>query len=1643
MVKKKPEIDDDDTIGVDPIDYIKTRISVNRTDDEDRSKFIFRELVQNADDAKARRLIIRFQEDALYVSNDGRAFTSEDYESIKWILSGAKEYDKDSTGNFGSGFVTVYALTNTPEIHSAGISRMMNPAIRKWQDPIKGEYEFLESPYDGDTEYVGVIFRFPWRGNVEARKEYDGRVPFEDQEKWPRWNSKSRRSMYVDLQSYIHDVILCCQHMEQVTLIWAPKNKTRHEAYQVQRNFVLDGTVSSRAHTILEGVCKVSTDFRKSFLQSKWIGKPTEYRYCVRSGVVSDDTGELHMIRKSTTEGVHMEIALDDVREDEIVKRNDVFLLLPLYDVDTRFPIDKDERRKRMYLYATIPLPKKGVNKFAFSAHFFPMESRMDVVHEGIGGEWYRLIMKSVAALYVESFQSFLAQLDGLGLDNQTKQKIILNNLPGSHVHDWMREETNRAAWAHVDKIVYEEIPRWKTVLFDGKWYPLQECHVTNNELEFDVLRILGGVSIGPGADEADCGAITEHPHFKQYLGEMKELHLFDSSVFKFKWEETIKSHENKLRYSFDGGTDKFHLSFDEVEGLVKYCLGEEAARGLQAYPIIPNQEGKLCKKSHFSRIPDELRNALTPIMPRNRLVHKDFEWVHEKLDQATPTDILGFINQSYGISDKSSISQSFHEAVSSVLVNLVHREDFNLRQLAGLHFIPYRHEGRLKLGTPNITVSISHIDENYKRDWIFGSQPKPVVGLSERLKSKIEILDLVGPGITESDTEKVEGTLFLRKLQFKGGKSTNLIRHFISPRHGSLFDNDILAEFLEIDNDAELEKEKRFLQEALPLYFDDKKTEAHLDQQAMGSVPCIYDSSGAWHLANEFTLSMTPELSFYGYRTIHPDLIKWDEKTLVALGVATNPDMALICKNIEEIKDKEPLSKDDETKLIDILLDFVLHSREPGEHAALLEEWAWIPTSNGLAKPSEVVWPTRENLEVLGEDCPALIRIASGSQSLRAKGNKIPSDKAKQLIERLQCIGLGTKPSTNHMIEAVRRHRNTGSAPPPKLFDVLGNYAEEEGLITARLGYYHEGLWYDADSLIIREEDSPLSDELKFLAPVSQHKSYLRAIGVSKDVNPESVLRYLVENPDAISPRHWDLLEQFRNDSFDATYMEYCSEAIYPLAGHLVRPDRIVVLDSKDLPPIKTNGGYHIVSRGVVAQHLNVLENLSAYTEETLDKSIIPHLLDDFYDMFRNVTFKQHEREVIMRLITAACRKGIRIDGLMLPIESDGGFKLFPIEDCYLTDDYRSALFIDKIPILPTLGEEISTYLEKYAVRSLRTSIQVERGPTELGSLEYKEQTLRLRMMGEALGHSFDCSYRDEVFEWLLTVKVIREAALGITYSVQGIEAREPRQAHLVPGNGSAVMIYIAYPSTDAIYEELAEMICSHCRTLFRGKMDFSFEFPDLQLNIARMLRFHPTEWNRWAPGFKPETPNIRPFETIEVEDAAYRKGYHETREKLQSWYKGCQICGMQTPRSDSRHPEVMETVNSVVSHMGGFAEGNPGNYETGNSLYLCPRHQRLMKRGLIRVPDLKTLLAFKTDKATEKKRIEELVNYFETLKHQMQDDFEDIGCEVYESKGSMDFKWSSNNNITFKREHFLKMMKWLEKHLIKRLAEENEDWG
>ncbi|MHA1930068.1 MAG: hypothetical protein ACTSV2_15965, partial [Candidatus Thorarchaeota archaeon] len=94
-------------------------------------------------------------DDALYVENNG-SFRDEDFDRMERLASRGKREEQDTTGAFGIGFISVYQITDKPEITSSG---------RKWVIvPEKnGEIDETNEPNEGNT-----LFRFPWAFNPNS-----------------------------------------------------------------------------------------------------------------------------------------------------------------------------------------------------------------------------------------------------------------------------------------------------------------------------------------------------------------------------------------------------------------------------------------------------------------------------------------------------------------------------------------------------------------------------------------------------------------------------------------------------------------------------------------------------------------------------------------------------------------------------------------------------------------------------------------------------------------------------------------------------------------------------------------------------------------------------------------------------------------------------------------------------------------------------------------------------------------------------------------------------------------------------------------------------------------------------------------------------------------------------------------------------------------------------------------------------------------------------------------------------------------------------------------------------------------------------------------------------------------------------------
>ena len=107
-----------------------------------RTHFVF-ELLQNAEDAKASRILFTLFEDRLEVTHDGRIFNEQDVKGICGVGKGTKADDFTQIGKFGIGFKSVYVYTSAPEIFSGDECFRIKHYVR----PYEIEPREIEEPW--------------------------------------------------------------------------------------------------------------------------------------------------------------------------------------------------------------------------------------------------------------------------------------------------------------------------------------------------------------------------------------------------------------------------------------------------------------------------------------------------------------------------------------------------------------------------------------------------------------------------------------------------------------------------------------------------------------------------------------------------------------------------------------------------------------------------------------------------------------------------------------------------------------------------------------------------------------------------------------------------------------------------------------------------------------------------------------------------------------------------------------------------------------------------------------------------------------------------------------------------------------------------------------------------------------------------------------------------------------------------------------------------------------------------------------------------------------------------------------------------------------------------------------------------------
>ncbi len=1467
-------------IKVDLLDVIKRGISVKGAETENVGRFVLRELVQNADDAGASIIVLRFERDALYASNDGRAFTTTtvgeklcDFDAISSVLRQTKAEDKETTGHFGSGFQTVYVVTNAPEVHSSGRSGRMDPVQGRWSLLVPGDPRRLVSPFvwRGEGKSRGVLFRFPWRDEGSAMQEYGGQRPFSKPEEWRRWDRDSIRKMYEDLREYIHPVLLCCNRLAAIRLVWAADGAL--EAYQAERDFALT-EVRQKAFvgSVREGFGNVRSEWftwdsrSDDAAASKWVSFQVEswkwgrdarhFQYLIRSGYATDSKGDTLYVGRGADGGIAITYHPEELQR--VLKLSDVHLLFCLFDSTEAFRGDG-----RAFLYSVIPLPKRSDNRFVFSAHFFPTEDRMDVSVSAMGGkdgEWHRDVVLSIGRLYRETFPLFVQTVQNLpGVSAAAQQAIILNGVPGLPLHEWMRPGKDKeiSHWArdlsHEIMVVVLRQP----ILFSlGQWSSPAAAHWAS-QVDASGYR---------GVDEAGARVIAlmghvpftrefvEHPHFRSTLERNLTNRGLTAPTFASLFQTFLAANGGKLAYgkkTKDGG----RLTKEDVKVLIEFCVTRPGSwTETKGLPVVPGKDGVLRPLHDYKIVPAEFA-ALRTLVPASMEVHEDFgTWLAEvDKDQRTlRPDLLVRLVSNIAEANKerfATLRQEDHRAISQLLVALAKHRDFKLKDVhAGSRFIPTRIGDNVVLGDPNSEMGPDgqrrifdeHRAERYRRDFIFLPPESSIPGLTQEVKDRIRFLDLC-----ESSTEDLEAVgrmLDLFGLQ-EGPVPTNYVRHFLSDRHKSLFRDEILGPFLGVSDRKLMDRQKRSFLQAFEAYYAPEelsiprgmdrhgKTEEWLRPHQVGQIPCLYDAKATWDEPVDFAMELTPDLEILGYKALHSDFNDWDPKTLDALGVERRPQSPRIVDQVTKLVQD---AKRNRQILADIVA-MVLRSAEPWTDALReLESLAWIPTADGgFRRPAEALLRTRDNEQLLGEVFNGFFDLGACSRSMR---ERIQHDSAALREDRAKELDMAVDPTLSMLMEQVSRLAGAGGNPPPGLFRRLANkVGEQERLAPTKGFYHHDGRWWDGIHIVISDDHglrTILGENILVIARsgVTWVEPYLRYIGAHSTPGPAMILERMAEVTRALSKEGdrgrdvlialWDRLESELRAG-EQPPRGQGQRIAYPVPDGHVAPTRLVVLAGPGARLFERDGWYgewYVVSESSCA-HPKAVRALGAKTPSELITPEIREIIESLRATGREMDRLAADTaaRLLVRMCGSTALPGLAADQVW-PAVRGGVFSLERLDGCFIRDHPAASQFEGEFTFLHDSADpQVRQALRNLALACGGTSRLLSRHINEEfggsgAQIPDAGLSMRLRMMADALRLAYPGAYAESAvgIDWLKAANAFLVDRLWLQLTVGGRQRQVETPCLILGKNGIASVLRVrADPS---LPDRLAAAIVLEC---------------------------------------------------------------------------------------------------------------------------------------------------------------------------------------------------------------------------------------
>ncbi|KAM9346854.1 sacsin [Symphorus nematophorus] len=269
---------------------------------------ILKELIQNADDAKATEVVFihdersyrteslwteelgEYQGPALYAYNN-KAFEEEDWEGIQKTGRSVKLNDPNKVGRFGIGFNSVYHITDVPSIFSSGHLGFMDPQEKifgereagfRWVLNDQEDQEALMTMHDQFQPFrdiVSFVSGQEWSKVITENKKFDGtifRFPLRNKASDISDNLYDSNKVVELFDSFIADAdlsLLFLKNVTSVSLIHISVHGTVNTKLEVKSSVHTDTVLKSEDKSMVEGLTrfKLITLNSEDHKETKWL----------------------------------------------------------------------------------------------------------------------------------------------------------------------------------------------------------------------------------------------------------------------------------------------------------------------------------------------------------------------------------------------------------------------------------------------------------------------------------------------------------------------------------------------------------------------------------------------------------------------------------------------------------------------------------------------------------------------------------------------------------------------------------------------------------------------------------------------------------------------------------------------------------------------------------------------------------------------------------------------------------------------------------------------------------------------------------------------------------------------------------------------------------------------------------------------------------------------------------------------------------------------------------------------------------------------------------------------------------------------------------------------------------------------------